>query len=43
MFRRDAYTPLVQLLIPKLRYVGDDKSLPALDALQGIYAISNCL
>ena len=29
MFRRDAYTPLAQLLNPKLRYVGNDKSLLA--------------
>ena len=30
MFGRDAYTPLVQLLHPKIRCMGDDKSFLAL-------------
>ena len=33
MFRRCAYTLLVQLLNPKLRYVGNDKSLCPLDTV----------
>ena len=39
MFERDAYTPLVALLNLKLRYVGNDKSLLALDTLWDIYAL----
>ena len=37
MFRRDAYTPLAQLLNPKLRYVGNDKSILA---FYDIYALA---
>ena len=39
MVGRDVYAPLVQLLNPKLIYVGNDNSLPTLDALQDIYAL----
>ena len=37
MFGRDAYILLVQLLNAKLRYKGNEKGLPALDALWDIY------
>ena len=40
MFRRDAFTPLLQLLNPKLRQIGYDKSLFALDAFQDLYALT---
>ena len=40
MFRRDAYTNLGQLLNQKLRYVCNDKSILALDALSDIYALA---
>ena len=33
LFGRDAYTLLVQLLNPKLRYVGNDKTFLPVDAL----------
>ena len=39
MFGREAYTPIVQLLNPKLGYVSNDKSLLALDACSDIYAL----
>ena len=38
-FGRDAYTPLEQLLHPNLRYVDNDKSFPALNPVQDIYAL----
>ena len=34
------YTPLVQLLTPKLKYTGHDKSLFALNGLLDIYALA---
>ena len=34
------YTLLVQYLNPKLRYIGNDKSSLALDAVQDIYALA---
>ena len=40
MFGWDAYTPLVQLLSTKCRYVGNDKSLLSMDALQDIDALA---
>ena len=39
MFGRYVNTPLVQLLNPKLIYIGNDKSLLALDDLRDIYAL----
>ena len=39
MFGRDVYTTLVQLLSLKLRYIDNDKSLPAVDGLWDIYAL----
>ena len=42
MFRRDTYTLLVQLLNPKLKYVGNCNSLLALAALQDNYALAIC-
>ena len=36
MFGRDAYMLLVHLLNPKIRYMGDDKILPAVDVLTDI-------
>ena len=39
MFGKDVYTPLVQLLNSKLRYIGNDKSLLAMDTLRDIYAL----
>ena len=39
MFRRNAYTLLVQMLNPELRYVGDYKSLHAVDAVWDVYAL----
>ena len=47
MFRRNAYTPQMQLLNPMIRYIGDDKSLLTWDALKKHKhypsIISNCL
>ena len=40
MFGRDPYTPLLQLLDPELRYIGNDKSLLVLDTLRDIYALA---
>ena len=37
MFGRDAITPLTTLLEPKIRYVGDERSLLALDVLRKVY------
>ena len=34
------YTPLVQLLNPKIRYMGDDKSFLALDTLRNTYVLA---
>ena len=39
MFKRDACNPLMQLLNPKLRYVGNDKSIFAPDAVWDIYGL----
>ena len=39
MCGRYAYTSLVQLLNPRLRYVGNDKNLFATDAFWDIYAL----
>ena len=40
MFRRDNFMPLVQLLDPKFRNVGDNEGLLAMDALRDIYALA---
>ena len=40
MFGQDAYTPFVQFLNPKLRYIGSDKSLLTLDTLRDIFALA---
>ena len=42
VFGRDAYLPLTQLLNPKFRYMGDDKSLSDLDILRYIHALTIC-
>ena len=34
------YTSLVQFFNPKLRFIGNDESLLALDALRDIYALA---
>ena len=39
-FREDAYLPLVHLLNPMIRHVGDSKVLFALDALTDIHALA---
>ena len=39
MFRRDVCAPLVQHLNPKIRYMGGDNNLHALDGLGDIYAL----
>ena len=39
MFGREVYTHLVQVLNPKLRYIGNDKSLLVGDGLRDIYAL----
>ena len=39
-FGRDAYTPLNKLLNPKIRYMGDERSLLALDILRDTYALA---
>ena len=41
MFRRDVYTPLVQLCNPKQRYVANDKSLVALDPVPRLLCTSD--
>lgn len=40
MFGRDAYTPIAKLLNPKIRYVGNERGLLALDVLRGVYALA---
>ena len=40
MFGRDEYTLLMQLLDPKIRYMGDNMGLLGLDDLRDIYALS---
>ena len=40
MFGRDAYTPLNKLLNPKIHYMGDERSLLALDILRDTYALA---
>ena len=40
MFGRYVYILLIQLLNPKIRYMGDYKSLLAADALRDIYALA---
>ena len=39
IFGRDAYTPLMQLLNPKVRYIIDDRSFLALHVLRETYAL----
>ena len=39
LFGRDVYTPLVQLLNSKLRYVCNDEILLVLNALRDVYAL----
>ena len=40
MFERDVYTLFMWLLNPKLRHVGNDNSLLALDVLHDIYKLA---
>ena len=39
LFGKHAYIPLVQLLNPKIQYMGDDKGLFSLDTLRDSYAL----
>ena len=39
MFGQDALVPVVKLLQPKVRYLGNDKNILSMEALQNIYQL----